>query len=394
MAESKLLKVYLVTLVTYYSLLITHYLSKMAFILTFLGKGGSGCTTMAIASAKKYASEGKKVLLAVQDSTPSLGWQLGTEVSFPATEISPNLDVVQLKSSQLLENSWEELKQQEAKYLRTPVLNHIYGVELAVLPGMDDALALNYLREQEQSGKYEVIVYDSKSSLNCLRMLGIPGNLSWYFRRMRQLLENSDIVKALAPFVQPVSSAVLNVTWTADNFAAQPNNEANQMLDQGKAAIVDPRRVAAFLVTNETPEAIATAKYWWGSAQQVGLTVGGVLLNQGTVSAKIRTEFQPLPITAISTLESDNWSKVMADLPDWQQQAQTAPKPLAIDNINREVKVFLPGFTKKQVKLSQSGPEITIEAGDQRHNIFLPPPLKGQSVKGAKFQEQYLIISL
>ncbi len=366
----------------------------MAFILTFLGKGGSGCTTIAIASAKKYASEGKKVLLAVQDSTPSVSLQLGTEVSFPATEISSNLDVVQLKSSQLLENSWEELKKQEAKYLRTPILNNIYGVELALLPGMDDALALNYLREQDESNKYDVIVYDGKSSLHCLRMLGIPGTLSWYFRRMRQLLENSDIVKALSPFVQPVTSAVLNVSWTADNLVDQPNNEANQMLNEGKAAIVDPRRVAAFLVTNDKPEAIATAKYWWGSAQQVGLTVGGVLLNESTISEEINAEFKPLSVTPISHLEGDNWQKLMDELPDWQQQAQTAAKPLIIDTVNREVRVFLPGFDKKQVKLSQSGPEITIEAGDQRHNIFLPPPLKGQSVKGAKFQEQYLIISL
>lgn len=366
----------------------------MAFILTFLGKGGSGCTTMAIATAKKYAQQGKKVLLAVQDSTPSFPLLLGSEVSFPATEISPNLDVVQLKSSQMLENSWEQLKQLEAKYLRSPVLNNIYGVELALFPGMDDALALNYLREQDQNGTYDVIVYDGKSSLHCLRMLGIPDTLSWYFRRLRQLLENSDIVKALSPFIQPISSAVLNVTWTADNFASQPSNEANQILDQGKAAIADPRRVVAFLVTNDKPEAIATTKYWWGSSQQVGVTVGGVLLNQSNLSEAINTEFKPLPITSISNFDSGNWQKIIDELPDFQQQAVIAPKPLIIDTVNREVKVFLPGFNKKQVKLSQSGPEITIEAGDQRHNIFLPAPLKGQSVKGAKFQEQYLVISI
>ncbi|HSF74622.1 MAG TPA: ArsA-related P-loop ATPase, partial [Microcoleus sp.] len=39
----------------------------MALILTFLGKGGTGRSTIAIATAKKYAAQGKRVLLLGQD---------------------------------------------------------------------------------------------------------------------------------------------------------------------------------------------------------------------------------------------------------------------------------------------------------------------------------------
>ena len=366
----------------------------MAFILTFLGKGGIGTTTIAIAAAKKYASEGKKVLLITQDSTPSFALQMGMKIESGIQEIAPNLSVIQLQSTKLLENSWEELKKQESKYLRSPILNNIFAEELALIPGMDDALALNYLREQDQKGNYDVIVYDGKSSLNVVRMFGIPDTLSWYIRRVRNLLENSDIVKALSPFVQPVTSAILNVSWTPDDFASQPTNEANEMLEDGKKAISDPNRVAAFLVTNSQPDAIASAKYWWGSAQQVGLSVGGILVNQDEVTAEIESQFKPLNVNTVPSLKNDNWQELSQSLPNFQTEASRSPYPLIIDTVKREVKVFLPGFKKKEVKLTQSGPEITISAGEQRRNIFLPKPLKGQSVKGAKFQEAYLVISL
>jgi len=366
----------------------------MAFILTFLGKGGIGCTTVAIAAAKKYASLGKKVLLIIQDSTPSVSLLMGMDVTSTITAISPNLDVIQLQSSLLLENSWEELKKLETKYLRSPILNNIFPQELALLPGMDDALALNYLREQDNSNKYDVIVYDGKSSLNTVRMFGIPETLSWYIRRVKNLLENSDIVKALSPFVQPVTSAVLNMSWSADNFADQPTNEANQILDQGKSAINNPQRLAAFLVTNSQADSLLTARYWWGGAQQIGLTVGGVLLNQREITPEIETAFNLLTINSIPDARSSTIDEIAETLPDFQKQALKAPSPLTIDTSNREIKIFLPGFDKKQVKLSQSGPEITISAGDQRRNILLPPPLKGQSVKGAKFQDAYLVVTL
>lgn len=366
----------------------------MAFILTFLGKGDIDCTTVAIATAKKYALLGKKVLLVQQNSSPLFSLQLGETVTNDVSEISPNLSVIQLQSSKLLENLWEKIKELESKYLRSPIINNIFAQELGLLPGMDSALALNYLREQDESNNYDVIIFDGNSGFDTLRMFGIPDIASWYIRRVRNLLENSDIVKTLSPFVQPVTSAVLNVSWSAENFVQQPTDEANQILEKGKKAIHNPARVCAFLVTNSSSSAIAHSKYLWGSAQQVNLTVGGVLVNQNPITETLSNEFKPLNVVSIPTLSSDNWNPLIEALPDFQAWGMKAPSPVEIDTQKREVKIFLPGFEKKQVKLSQSGPEITISAGDQRRNIALPSPLKGQSVKGAKFEDAYLIISL
>lgn len=364
----------------------------MALILTFLGKGGVGRTTIAIAAAKRFASQGKRVLLATQDPGPGVGLILNATLNPEPTSYEANLDVVQLQAATLLEQSWEEIKKLEAQYLRTPFFKEVYGQELGVLPGMDTALVLNAIREYETSGKYDVIVYDGTGDQTTLRMLGMPEVLSWYVRRFRQVFANSDLGKTVIPLLQPIAIAVLNVSWTGDIFEQPATQQVNNLLDQGKAAVADPNRVAAYLVTTPDEVAIATAKYLWGASQQAGLTVGGVILNRAEGDTSLGQQFDPLPISPVSTQAVNDWQPLINALPNFDQAAQM-PRPIAVNVAERKVSLFLPGFDRKQVKLTQYGPELTIEAGDQRRNVFLPPELRGKAVTGAKFQDGFLIIS-
>jgi anion-transporting ArsA/GET3 family ATPase len=364
----------------------------MARILTFLGKGGSGRTTLAIAAAKSLAQRGQRVLLLSESVDPTLGLLLATSVSGDTpVEIAPNLKVLQLQASKLLEQNWEELKKLEAQYVRTPFFKNVYGPELSVLPGMDQALALNALREYDASGQYDAIVFDGKGDISTLRTLGMPEVLGWYFRRFRQVFADSDLGKTVSPFIQPVASAVLNVNWSGDNFA-QPMGQVNNILEQGQSALADPNRMIAYLVTTGNSLAIASARTLWGTAQQVGLTVGGVLLNQTSDINAVGDQFAPLAIHAVPNQDPGNWQPLIDALPDLTQ-TPAVPRPMTVNLAERKVSLFLPGFDKTQVKLSQTGPEVTIQAGDHRRNIFLPPELSGSPVTGAKFQDGYLIIS-
>ena len=162
------------------------------------------------------------------------------------------------------------------------------------------------------------------------------------------------------------------------------------MLEQGTAALSEGN-VLAYLVTTSDPAAVATAKYLWGSAQQVNLRVAGVLA-RGEAEA-IASEFAPLEVTTMPEFNGDNWQDLIAQLPAMVEKADL-PQATEFVMAERKIKVFLPGFAKKAVKLTQYGPEITIEAGDQRRNITLPPAWRGSSVTGAKFQNGYLEVSV
>jgi anion-transporting ArsA/GET3 family ATPase len=364
----------------------------MAQILTFLGKGGCGGTTLAIAIAKQLSQSGQRVLLVIQDPTPAPSLLLGQGLTADPAPLGENLWGMQVHTAALLEKSWDDVKTLEAQYLRNPLLKAVYGQELGVLPGMDAALALNVLREQDASGQYDVIIYDGGSAMDTLRMFGLPEILDWYVRRFRGVFQQSDLGRVLAPFIQPVSAAVLAVDWSGD-VLDQPTGEVRSLLEQGREAVSNPARVMAFLVTTPAPEAVASARYFWGSAQQVGLTVGGVLVNQGNLSPEQIDSLNPLPQFSVPSLQRQGWEDVVGALPDLQPLVTSAPRATVIDPTAKTVKLFLPSFDKSQVKLTQYGPEVTVEAGDQRRNLLLPPALQGRAIAGAKFQDHYLVVS-
>ncbi len=378
----------------------------MGQILTFLGKGGVGKTTVAIAVAKSYAIRKKNCVLLVEHQ---VGGNFGQDLTIDPQEISPNLMAVQLSSTALLERYWEKMKSLENQYLRTPFFKEVYGQELGILPGMDQALGLSFLREQDATNNFDYIIYDGFGDLTTLRMLGMPEILAWYLRRFKQVLVGSAMGQAMSPFIEPMLKSVLQVSATenltkgiSNQADKAPNVLAPDVLEQGRQAVNDPNRVAAYLVTTKSSPDLAVAKYLWGSAQQVGLTVAGVLCRQELDSA----EFAPLPSQIIPDLYPELSSDLSPDLspelifgqiPALEISPLLAPhlanRALSIDVAASQVKLFLPAFDKKQVKLIQSGPEVTIEAGDQRRNLFLPPEFTGKQASGAKFQDGFLIIS-
>lgn len=366
-------------------------ISSMALILTFLGKGGTGRSTIAIAAAKKYATEGKRVLFVGQEPIPALNLLLGAKLGPEPTEIAPNLKAVSIEATVLLERGWEELKKLEAQYLRDPFFKNVYGQELGVLPGMTGISTMNSLRLYDASEEYDVIVFDGSGDKEMVSQLGLAETMSWYVRRFREVLLDSDIYKNLSPFFQPISSVIMNVDWMSNDFA-RPTGEANNFLDKAREAIADPNRFATYLVTVDDPVAIATARFLWGSAQQANLTVGGAILNLANAADAIADKFAPLTTTSVPKVENDDWQPIIDALPDFSK-AVLAPKPITIDIDKGQISLFLPSFDKKEIKLDQYGSEVTIEAGDRRRNIFLPPPLRGKPVTGAKFQDEYLIIS-
>lgn len=376
----------------------------MTLILTFLGKGGTGRSTVAIAAAQKLTNEGKRVLLVSQEAGPAVSMLLGTAVGPTAAPVSANdrglaggFQAVQLQTTQLLDKNWEQLKAFEAQYLRDPFFKAVFGQELSVIPGMDDFLALNAIREYTESNQYDVIVHDGSGDQASLRLWGAIGGVDWYFRRFKQVFQNSQFYRSISPFIAPITGAILSSGLSGDIWNQPETQSVEGMVAKGKTLVRDPMQLRAYVVTSDDEIAIAAGKYLWSAAQQIGLTVAGAFVNAGKAAqldaTAAKAAFEPLPISELPHGAADNlWQPIMTALPPLTD-AVGVPSAMTVDVAASSVKLFLPGFDKTQVKLTQYGPEVTVEAGDQRHNVSLPPALKGKAVTGAKFQSGYLIIS-
>ncbi|MEO0801280.1 MAG: ArsA family ATPase [Cyanobacteria bacterium J06642_2] len=363
----------------------------MSRILTFLGQGGTGLSTVAIAVAKAAAQTGRRTLLVGHQDGASVADILGVTAPTEPEAIAANLSLVELRATALLEKGWSMVKDLEAQYVKTPFFKEIYGQELAVLPGMDSALALEALRQYDASKDYDSIVYLGAGTIETLRMFGLPEVSSWYRRRASKAFLGSDLFNALRPFAEPILRSVTNIDRPIDDLV-QDMGGAKDVLEEGRTAVANRDRVLAYLVTTTDPLAQKTARFLWGSAQMVGLTVGGVAVNPGGSGAVASADFAPLVVRELPALQGSDWSP-MVDAVTPFLNVPDVPAPVAIDESARTVTLFVPGFDKSQIELSQSGPEITVTAGDQRRNVALPSSMAGSQAKGAKFQDMYLIIS-
>ncbi|MBE7380791.1 MAG: ArsA family ATPase [Leptolyngbya sp. SIO1E4] len=364
----------------------------MPQILTFLGQPRRQCAIASIGIARSLAQQGAKVLWMTQDSGPLPALLWGSSLAPEVQSVGSNLWTLQLQATVMLEKSWEVIKTLEGQYLRSPLLKQVFGQELVVLPGMDDALALNAIRELYDSAAYDYLVVDSPSSQSALRMWGLPENLDWYIRRFQKVLQASELAQTLSPFIQPVASAILNISGNQASLD-QPLQQARAVLDAGRSAVQSPHQVLGFLVTTDGSPDIEMARYLWGSSQQIGLTVGGVMAFLQGAKALPEASFAPLSVHSIPDLQGENWHPLVAAAPSIESSIQDAPAPVMINEVKKQVRLFLPGFTKEEIGLTQYGPEVTVTAGDQRRNLLLPDTLKHRSVQGAKFQEDYLILS-
>jgi len=152
------------------------------------GKGGVGKTTSSSAIASLFASVcNKRVLLVSTDPAHSLGDAWRTTFSNVPTSPMFNLDVMEIDPKETMDkelNTWVQYAKEfegsdgdgDSVDGDSKMLKQISSFQdwLSGIPGIDEATALSSAITYIESGKYDLIVFDTAPTGHTLKLLALP----------------------------------------------------------------------------------------------------------------------------------------------------------------------------------------------------------------------------
>lgn len=168
-------------------------------IIAFCGKGGVGKSTCAATTAFHFANKGLRTLLISSDPTPSISDMLESDVRGQVKQVAElsKLYAVEL-DYELIVEKWKEkfgVEVYEVISSFLPIDKDIIGY-VAGAPGIDEEFALSYLLELYESGKYDVIVWDTAPAGGTLSLLKLQdkfythlGEAARLYARIRRAVE-------------------------------------------------------------------------------------------------------------------------------------------------------------------------------------------------------------
>ena len=141
------------------------------------GKGGVGKTTCASAIALHFSLQGKRTLIISSDPTPSLSDIFEMEIGDEETPIESVKSLYGIEiSSEVVSKKWKERFGPEIYEVISSFASVDYDFVdyIGGAPGIEEEYMLNYILELVESGRYELVVWDTAPAGHTLRLLHLP----------------------------------------------------------------------------------------------------------------------------------------------------------------------------------------------------------------------------
>ena len=171
----------------------------MASLMLFTGKGGVGKSTVAAATALKYAKEGLRTILVSSDPAHSTDDVLGINVGQGTrVEVATNLWAKNINAEANANLFADEMKKgMEAMFAKQiPGWDGEIFTDMTSFPGMDEFFALDEILKLVQSCDYDIIVFDTAPTGHTLKALTAPAAIRTFLLRILRMKAKIDNLKS------------------------------------------------------------------------------------------------------------------------------------------------------------------------------------------------------
>lgn len=241
----------------------------------FSGKGGVGKTSIAAATALRFAREGKRTLIISVDPAHSLADSFDQTIGSEVTKIENNLFAVEIDPAKAVEEYKEKLSPQLEKMDALKGLGMEGMFDIAgMTPGIDEVAAFDKFLHYMHSTEWDVIIFDTAPTGHALRFLSLPDVLdSWVGKMIKIRMQFSGVInlfKKVLPFGE----------GGGEELGAEQLEGMKKRIEAAKVILTDPKKTHYNLVLIPEAMSLLESERSLATLREYNIPVDTIFVNQ------------------------------------------------------------------------------------------------------------------
>ncbi len=378
----------------------------------YTGKGGTGKTSLAAATALLASGFGHRTLVLSTDVAHSLSDSFEVHLGPEPVRVTENLWGQEIDVYRELEVHWGTIQEWLSTFLRWQGVKAVVADELAVLPGMEELVSLLHVVHRHREKSFDLLVVDCAPTGETLRLLSLPEVARWYMRHF------FPIEKRIVSTIAPLAKRMLNVPLPEEEIFLSVEELYGQ-LEEMKEVLQDSSKSSVRLVVSPEKMVIKEAQRSFSYLNLYSYSVDLVICNrviggqpdsafmekwreiQAPYLDLINEAFSPVPVLKAPLLPGELLGMEMLEHFGRRVFGDSDPSKIFYtgcaqrfleDGKEMALELDVPFVSRDEITVLERGRELTIQAGKYRRHVFLPLSYSGCRVKEAVYSGNTLKI--
>lgn len=372
-------------------------------VILYTGKGGVGKTSVAAATALMCAKRGYKTGIMSTDAAHSLGDSFDAPLTGDMTQIADNLWAQEVDILKEVHTHWSVIQEWLVSLFRWQGVDEIVAEEMAILPGMEELMALLYIATHRREGRFDVLLVDCAPTGETLRLLSFPDMMRWYMRRL------FPIQKRVAAAVSPLTRGVLGIP-TPGRAVFDTGEDLYRQLEEMRELLMDPGTSSVRLVVNPEKMVIKEAQRTFTYLNLYGYSTDLIVCNrvlpedasgefldnwrhtQAGYIGLVHEYFDPIPVLTAPFMPREVvgvdallelGSHIFEGDDPFRLFIKGKVQEVSKEGHRHVLRIRLPFARLEDISVVEDSGELVVQAGRYRRNILLPRALADLHVREA-----------